>query len=143
MRALMLTLLLAGLAACVTEPEAEVDPVAIMADVLASNYEAGETESRLSLALPAMPIEVVTLASYSLGSSSLTYSVDDSGEIAAYGGPRCSIREPASHKEMQAFLACAAAAEADPSCNAQSEIVTEENANGDLNIIGVDINCVQ
>jgi len=35
------------------------------------------------------------------------------------------------------------AAEADPSCNAQSEIVTEESANGDLNIIGVDINCVQ
>jgi len=105
MRALMLTLMLAGLAACGTEPEAEVDPVAIMADVLASNYEAGKTESRLSLALPAMPIEVVTLASYSLGSFSLTYSVDDSGEIAAYGGPRCSIREPAIHEKMQAFLA--------------------------------------
>ena len=132
------------LVGCEDDVTPDIDPLAILADVLASDYEAGDTESKLERASLPTPIEVVTLASYSLGAaSSLTYSVEGSGELAAYGGPRCSIREPTSHKKMQEFLACAAAADADPSCNAQTEIVTEENANGDVNIIGLDINCVQ
>jgi len=100
----------ATLAACeqtVTEPPGPgMDDIAVLIDQIldAPTVQAERAAQRLAERLGSPPLGTPLDAPV--------------GHVAADGGPRCHVLEPATREERDAFQACVVAAFADPDCDA-------------------------
>ena len=66
------------------------------------------------------------------------------GHVAADGGPRCHVLEPATREERDAFQACVVAAFADPECDAYLSLLWAPVPDTELwNIAGAVVICRQ
>lgn len=66
------------------------------------------------------------------------------GHVAADGGPRCHVLEPATREERDAFQACVRAAFADPECDAFLSLLWAPVPDTELwNIAGAVVICRQ
>lgn len=66
------------------------------------------------------------------------------GHVAADGGPRCHVLEPATREERDAFQACVLAAFADPECDAYFSLLWAPVPDTELwHIVGAIVICRQ
>ncbi len=121
----------ATLAACeqtVTEPpDAGMDDIAVLIDQIldAPTLQAERAAQRLAERL----------------STPLGAPV---GHVAADGGPRCHVLEPATREERDAFQACLVAAFADPECDAYLSLLWAPVPDTELwDIVGAVVICRQ
>ncbi len=132
----------ATLAACeqtVTEPpDPGMDDIAVLIDQIldAPTVQAERAAQRLAERLGTPHLLGTPLLGTPLGAPV--------GHVAADGGPRCHVLEPATREERDAFQACLVAAFADPECDAYLSLLWAPVPDTELwDIVGAVVICRQ
>jgi len=114
------------------EPDVVPDPSVAEIMALMGTSHTPESDDRLRAAL-GLPADYPILGAIASGPFALVWADNDP--------PRCSMRDGDTAEEIADFITCFTGARADPNCSADIHFIFEPQADGTLDIVGIDITC--